>query len=227
MFGVVGTQSFVVFSPWSSPLTHLLLASCGLGGRSNWYLSNGLVQPPSSFLDGVWWRRVKSAKMLSSEQGCSDMHGMVSQAFYKVIRQQAFDCSFADKDVMKFLVWMGVDDYSIEDVAKLLASGSTKVVTYEAKSEIVPIIGHYWPLERPSTTPTEEGSWARCALCRLHYWVTAHASPSVTLAAHIARAHGSSAKSLGYKDYALFLEYIANFTGISASVNSKLDDVFI
>ncbi len=49
----------------------------------------------------------------------------IAQAFYKVIRQQAFDCTYADEDVLKFLTRMGIDDFCLEDVARLLEQGST------------------------------------------------------------------------------------------------------
>ena len=41
------------------------------------------------------------------------------------IRQQAFDCTYADEDVLKFLTRMGIDDFCLEDVARLLEQGST------------------------------------------------------------------------------------------------------
>lgn len=49
----------------------------------------------------------------------------IAQAFYKVIRQQAFECSFADEDVLVFLKRMGVEDMCLEDVAAVLEGGST------------------------------------------------------------------------------------------------------
>ena len=53
----------------------------------------------------------------------------IAQAFYQVIRQQAFDCTFADEEVMAFLVRMGVSDYSIQDVAQILEGGSSLAQT--------------------------------------------------------------------------------------------------
>ena len=49
----------------------------------------------------------------------------IAQAFYKVIRQQAFECSFSDEDVLVFLKRMGVEDMCLEDVAAVLEGGST------------------------------------------------------------------------------------------------------
>lgn len=49
----------------------------------------------------------------------------IAQAFYKVIRQQAFECSFADEDALVFLKRMGVEDMCLEDVAAVLEGGST------------------------------------------------------------------------------------------------------
>ena len=49
----------------------------------------------------------------------------IAHAFYQVIRQQAFNCTFADEEVMAFLVRMGVSEFSLQDVAEILEAGSS------------------------------------------------------------------------------------------------------